>query len=62
MLVSFGDGCALPLAGLPLHGVDHMQRVFHRDALALVGELLGVADAFPHARARRCGVDGEVEM
>ena len=32
---------------LRLHDVDHMQLLFHRDALALVGELLGAADSAP---------------
>ena len=32
---------------LQLHDVDHMQLLFHRDALALVGELLGAADSAP---------------
>ena len=38
-------GTAVRQRWLRLHGVDHMQLVFHSDALALVGELLGAADA-----------------
>ena len=40
-------GTAVRQRWLRLRDLDHMQLVFHRDALALVGELLGVADAVP---------------
>ena len=38
-------GTAARQRWLRLHDVDHMQLVFHRGALAMVSELLGVADA-----------------
>src|SRR5262249_15205779 len=40
-------GTAARQRWLRRHDVDHLQLVFHRDALALVSELLGAADAVP---------------